>query len=375
MVSKILMVDPKGVILSGGQQVVSRHQLYDEALKKKTENLVRLCIVSKSGSVPALYLNTFEDSIKIIHGNILKYASELLRIVKNDKTIKAIVVGDPWDSFLLTKICLLASRRKIPVQVQIHADIGEPKWRKIQLRNLLKYYFAKISLPFADQIRTVSDSQTRKILDSFKVKSNKIVVIPVVSGSMSTFRKSNSKTSTTTTIGLVGRIEVDRGLHQFLDIISKLCQTDFHFQVLIIGKGSKSTWLKNRLVNLVGKSNVEMTGWLQGEILTDKFAQVDILISVAQSESYGRAIREALSLGLGVLTTKSSGVDDLLTEQRNLNLSVLSGEESGMELVEIMEEILNSPHRENSAAIVLDEGIHIEFLIVSWINLCLEREI
>jgi glycosyltransferase involved in cell wall biosynthesis len=369
MFSTILIVDPKGVILGGGQQVVTRHGLYSEALSVKTQNLMRLRVLSRSVLVSELDSGVLEDFMIVVHGNILKYTMELLRIVKKDKTISAIVVGDPWESFVIAKMCLLLSSRDLPIQVQIHADIGERQWKKIQPRNLIKYYFAKFSLPFANQIRTVSGTQTRKLLHNFRVRSNQIVIIPVVSSTIPMSQKSSSKIDSKTTIGLVGRIEIDRGLDFFLDVVSKLIQTNFHFKVLVIGSGSKSIWLKKNLESLVGSSNVEMTGWLQGAGLIDRFAQIDVLVSVAQSESYGRAIREAISLGLSVLTTQSSGVDDLLLEQKNLKLSVLSGMESGMDLVEIMEKMLKSPYTFNSETLILDEGIYVESLITSWINL------
>ena len=93
--------------------------------------------------------------------------------------IKLLIVGDCWESYWSAYFLNKLLNKKIPIQIQTHGDIADPRWRRISYRNRIRYSLAKLSLPKAASVRTVTNYQAENLVNSFGIKKEKIVVIPV----------------------------------------------------------------------------------------------------------------------------------------------------------------------------------------------------
>ena len=69
--------------------------------------------------------------------------------------------------------------------------------------------------------------------------------------------------------------------------------------------------------------------------------KIGILVSTAPSESYGRALREALIHGVPVWSTRTRGVSDLILESPSSNIRIIDFNCSDTDLKEDLEHLLS----------------------------------
>ena len=100
----VLILDPRGVILSGKNDVIERHGNYGKELKRQSSKLgFKLKIFSAStGQINTSKNNKNFEIIKICKPtyNPYKFAKRAFKYIESNKVIvKLFVVGDPWESF------------------------------------------------------------------------------------------------------------------------------------------------------------------------------------------------------------------------------------------------------------------------------------
>ena len=210
--SVVLSLDPRGIILNGGIDVASRQNNYGYQIKSQDNNLNFLIFSSKDG-----LKNNFEYKfVSILHMskptfNSYIFAKKAHKFIKiNNLNVKLLVAGDPWESYWSAYFLAKFLNKKIPIQIQVHGDIADPRWRRINLRNRFRFSLAKLSLPKASSVRAVTKYQAKNLVKAFGIKREKIVVVPVP---INVFGKSVAlKSDRPKTIGLIGRIHQDRGI-------------------------------------------------------------------------------------------------------------------------------------------------------------------
>jgi glycosyltransferase involved in cell wall biosynthesis len=228
----------------------------------------------------------------------------------NENTL--LVSGDPWESYLASLILRKITSRYLPIQVQLHADVGSSSWRNMNWRNQIRSFFLSYSLNRAEIIRCVSESQLTNLERISPGVSSKTEVIPVpikIDPNLSQKRKSHKNIS----IAIVGRIHKDRGLEEFVRICKILRRNFQELKIFIVGEGPHEDWLKNSL----GKANLLQCSLFMGyrnqEELSFLWETFGCLASLAPSEAFGRSAREALMYGVPVLAKRSSGLSELET--------------------------------------------------------------
>ena len=164
----VLILDPRGNIAVGGKDVIARHEIYAKELRRqgKISNLalkvfsaavsVKSSSSGKNGRVTTISKPTF---------NSYMFARKVHKFIKlNNLDVKLLVAGDPWESFWSTYFLNKFLNKKIPIQIQVHGDIADPGWRRINLRNRIRFSLAKLSLPKASNIRTVTKYQAENLV-------------------------------------------------------------------------------------------------------------------------------------------------------------------------------------------------------------------
>jgi glycosyltransferase involved in cell wall biosynthesis len=200
--------------------------------------------------------------------------------------------------------------KKIPIQIQIHGDIADPRWRRISYRNRIRYLLAKLSLPKAVSVRAVTKYQAENLVNTFGIKKEKIVVVPVpitIASKLVALKSDRPKS-----IGLIGRIHQDRGIWEFIKLVSILNCSAKDFKVVVIGDGPTKDKFLLKLESVIPKNRIIYLGQLPESELLKAWKRIGVLVSMAPVESYGRVIRESLIAGVPVWATASSGVKDLM---------------------------------------------------------------
>jgi glycosyltransferase involved in cell wall biosynthesis len=370
--SCVVILDPRGIILSGGADVIERHNSYALHLSKgDPKNKISLMILTagssqvKNQQSSGLYLEVVSKPTF----NSIKFAKAALKKIRSKNlNVKLLVAGDPWESFWSAYFLNKLSSKKVPIQIQLHGDIANPAWKKISLQNRIRFNFAKFSMSKASGIRAVSNSQALKVAKIFKIKKVQIGVIPVPINNLSLTSSISSKRPKT--LGLIGRIHNDRGVYNFIKLIKSLTVVRDDFTVVIAGGGPDESRFLEEIKDLLPKAKIKFLGHLSEKELKKVWREIGVLVSTAPAESYGRVMREALVAGVPVWATKSSGVEDLISKASKDAVRILNLTKGSHELSKELDQLLKSKVSLSFRKQFLkDNSTYAQLLAKSWVDL------
>jgi len=368
----VLILDPRGVIFGGGNDVIKRHKTYAQNLAKvSAKNKVSLLIFSASISNTESYQtgNLQIECISQPTFNSVRFAKKAMKIINSKKyNIQLIIAGDPWESFWSAYLLNKLRSKKVPIQIQLHGDIANPAWKKISLQNRIRFNFAKFSMSKANGIRAVSNSQALKVAKIFKIKKAQISVIPVAINNLRLTSSISFKRPKT--LGLIGRIHNDRGIYNFNELIRSLSVVRDDFAVVIAGSGPDESRFLEEIKKLLPKSRIRFLGHLSEKELKKIWKEIGVLVSTAPAESYGRAMREALVADVPVWATKSSGVEDLISKAGQGAVKILDLKKSNQELSKELDKLIKckvSPSFRKQ--FIKDNSTYAQLLANSWVDL------
>ena len=367
----VLILDPRGNIAVGGKDVIARHENFAKELFRqgKTSRL-DLKVLSAGSSVKysANGKNKVVINISKPTFNSYIFAKKAHKFIKiNNLNVKLLVAGDPWESFWSAYFLSKFLNKKIPMQIQVHGDIADPRWRRINYRNRIRYSFAKLSLPKASSVRAVTKYQAENLVNSFDIKGERIVVVPVP---ITVASKSVAlKTERPKTIGLIGRIHQDRGIWDFINLIRILNSSSKDFKVVVIGDGPSKDKFLLKLSSVIYKNRIIYLGQLPESELVKAWKKIGVLVSMAPVESYGRVIRESLIAGVPVWAIASAGVKDLMDNCKKGEVNLLDLSASDASLDKDFRSLLKTKvNSEFSKRFIKENNTYAAKLAKSWIN-------
>ena len=375
--SCVVILDPRGIITKGGQDVILRHATYAQYLSKHvSSDKLNLVILSTGRDRKSVYSNnnfSIERISKSTFNSII-FAKKAASVVKSKNLdVKLLVAGDPWESFWSAYFFNMFCSKKIPIQIQLHGDIANPAWKRINLQNKIRFNLAKFSMSKANGIRAVSNSQAVKVAKIFKIKKAQISIIPVPINNLRLTSSISSKRPKA--LGLIGRIHNDRGVYNFIKLIKSLTVVRGDFTVVIAGGGPDESRFFEEIKDLLPESKVRFLGHLSQKELKKVWKGIGVLVSTAPAESYGRVMREALVAGVPVWATKSSGVEDLISKAGKDFVKILdlakSSDELSMELDKILKCKVPLSFR---MQFIKDNSTYAQLLAKSWVDLINKHE-
>jgi len=370
--SCVVILDPRGVILSGGADVIERHNSYALHLSKgDPKNKISLVILSAGSSQEVIQKSSglYLEVISKPTFNSIKFAKAALKKIRSKNLdVKLLVAGDPWESFWSAYFLNKLNPKVVPIQIQLHGDIANPAWKKISLQNRIRFNFAKFSMSKASGIRAVSNSQALKVAKIFKIKKAQICVIPVPINNLRL--RSSVASKRPKALGLIGRIHNDRGIYNFIKLVKSLTVVRDDFTVVIAGGGPDESRFLEEIKVLLPKSRIIFLGHLPEKELKKVWREVGVLVSTAPAESYGRVMREALIAGVPVWATKSSGVEDLISQAGKDTVKILDLTKNDHELSKEFDQLLKSKVSLSfRKQFIKDNSTYAQLLAKSWIDL------
>jgi glycosyltransferase involved in cell wall biosynthesis len=367
----VLILDPRGNIAVGGKDVIARHENYAKELFRqgKTSRL-DLKVLSAGSSVKysANGKNKMVINISKTTFNSYMFAKKAHKFIKiNNLNVKLLVAGDPWESFWSAYFLSKFLNKKIPIQIQVHGDIADPRWRRINYRNRIRFSLAKLSLPKASSVRAVTKYQAENLVKAFGIKSEKIVVIPVPINVLS--KTVALKSDRPKTIGLIGRIHQDRGIWDFINLIRILNSSSKDFKVVVIGDGPSKDKFLLKLSSVIYKNRIIYLGQLPESELLKAWKRIGVLVSMAPVESYGRVMRESLMAGVPVWATASAGIKDLMGNCKKGEVKLLDFSKSDATLDKDFKTLLKTKLSSDfSKRFIKENNSYAAKLASSWIN-------
>ena len=367
----VLILDPRGNIAIGGKDVIARHEIYAKELRRlgKASNL-ELKVFSAAFSAKSTSKGKNERVITISKPTFISYmfAKKVHKFIKlNDLDVKLLVAGDPWESYWSAYFLNRFLNKKISIQIQVHGDIADPKWRRINLRNRIRYLLAKLSLPKASSVRAVTKYQAENLVNAFGIKKERIVVIPVPINAIG--KSVVSKSERPKIIGLIGRIHQDRGIWEFIKLVRILNLSSKDFKVVVIGDGPGKDKFLLKLESIIPKNRIIYLGQLPESELRKAWKKIGVLVSMAPVESYGRVMRESLIAGVPVWTTASAGVKDLMDSCKKGEVKLLELDKSAASIDKDFKTLLKTNVSSDfSKKFTKDNNAYAAKLTTSWIN-------
>jgi glycosyltransferase involved in cell wall biosynthesis len=295
-----------------------------------------------------------------------KKAHKLIKI--NNLNVKLLVAGDPWESYWSAYFLNKLLKKKVTIQIQVHGDIADPMWRRINLRNRIRYSFAKLSLPKASSVRAVTKYQAENLVKAFGIKREKIVVVPVpiTIASKSAFLKSERPK----TIGFIGRIHQDRGIWAFVKLVRILNSGAKDFKVFVIGDGPSKDKFLFELGSVIPENRIIYLGQIPESELLKAWKKIGVLVSMAPVESYGRVMRESLIAGVPVWATASAGVKDLMDNCKKGEVKLLDLSKSDASLGKDFKTLLETKvDSDFSKRFIKENNTYAAKLAKSWISI------
>ena len=367
----ILLLDPRGIIFQGGADVAARQNLYGRQLKIQSKNTkVQYMIFSSDNHMKSYgefkYVNIFRISKPTVNSFI--FAKKSYNYIKvHNLNIKLLVAGDSWESYWSVYFLNKFLNKKIPIQIQIHGDIADPRWRRINLKNRIRFSLAKFSLLKATNVRAVTKYQAENLVKAFGIKRERIVVVPVPINVLS--NKVSLKSNRPKAIGLVGRIHQDRGIWEFIKLVRILNLSSKDFKVVVIGDGLSKDKFLLKLQSIIPKNRIIYLGQLHESELSSAWNRIGVLVSMAPVESYGRVIRESLIAGVPVWAIASAGVKDLLDNCNKSEVRLLDLSKSDASLDKDFRSLLKTKVSSDfSKRFIKENNTYAAKLANSWIN-------
>ena len=367
----VLILDPRGNIAFGGKDVIARHEIYAKEMRRQGK-ASDLDLKVFSAEVPAKNLSKGRNERVITISkptfNSYMFAKKVHKFIKlNNLDIKLLVAGDPWESYWSAYFLNRLLKKKIPIQIQVHGDIADPRWRRINLRNRIRFLLAKLSLPKASSVRAVTKYQAENLVKAFGIKRERIVVVPVP---ITVASKSVSlKSERPKTIGLIGRIHQDRGIWDFIKLVRILDLSSKDFKVIVIGVGPDKNKFLLELELVIPKNRIIYLGQIPESELRKAWKRIGLLVSMAPVESYGRVMRESLLAGVPVWATTSAGVKDLMDNCTKGEVKLLDLSKSDASLDKDFRSLLKTKVSSDfSKKFIKEHNTYASKLANSWIN-------
>jgi len=182
---------------------------------------------------------------------------------------------------------------KIASQMLLRASDGALTLSTDEQRHLQQFYpqgrFYRVSNPFLapDRVRPVADVR------SFGLKPG----VP--------------------TLLFVGRLMREKGIFDTLDALAML-KHRIAYQLLVVGDGSETDAVRERIRALGLEHTVVLTGYLGRDAVADAYSTADcFVLPTYWFEGFPTVIAEAMHAGLPIVTTRTRGIADHLDDELN----------------------------------------------------------
>lgn len=102
--------------------------------------------------------------------------------------------------------------------------------------------------------------------------------------------------------GFVGRLRAEKNVRLLADLEKKLIEKEKDdFKFLIVGEGNEREWLEKNM------QKAEFTGFLEGERLSEAYANMDVFVFPSETDAFGNVAQEAMASGVPAIVTNQGG--------------------------------------------------------------------
>ena len=162
---------------------------------------------------------------------------------------------------------------------------------------------------------TNSTMMSELITKSFKIKKNKISVLPyLLEKSKNNWEPLDKREFS---ICIVGRLSLSKGHKNLLYAFNECLKTNPKLNLLIVGNGPEKNTLQKLTESLKQKNRVAFLGNIPNRDIGAIFSKCFASISASKSEAFGIVNIESLREGTPVICTNTEGAKDIVVNGKN----------------------------------------------------------
>lgn len=219
-----------------------------------------------------------------------------------------VVHAHDWMTFPAAECIARISGR--PLIVHVHATEFD---RSGARRNTAIYEIERRGMNAADKVVAVSHRTMNMIIDEYGVTPAKVTVVHNGidrNGSAPPVRRT---TNGYQTVLFLGRVTMQKGPEYFVRAAARVAQHVPNARFVIGGTGDLVPDI-TRLTRTLGISDrVEFPGFLRGDDVDRAYHSADVYVMPSVSEPFGLTALEAVTHGVPVILSKTSGVAEVLS--------------------------------------------------------------
>jgi glycosyltransferase involved in cell wall biosynthesis len=103
-------------------------------------------------------------------------------------------------------------------------------------------------------------------------------------------------------LGFVGRLRAEKNVRLLVELEKELIKAGrTNFEFLIVGEGNERDYLEKHL------KHASFTGFLDGEQLSEAYANMDVFVFPSETDAFGNVIQEANASGVPAIVTNQGG--------------------------------------------------------------------
>jgi glycosyltransferase involved in cell wall biosynthesis len=209
----------------------------------------------------------------------------------------------------------LKNKFKIPLEIQVHGDIGSPYF-PMGILNKIRLKLAKKYLPQADKIRVVSnkikDYVEKILIEKVSVLNTKKPIIEVrpifvdkdaIRNALVTIDLHQKYKQFDKIVLMASRLEKEKDIGLAINAWSKVSQAFPGAGLLIVGSGSQMENLKNLVTSKSLDKSVVFENWVDKQTLYSYYKTADLFLNTSMFEGYGMTLVEAEASGCKIVST------------------------------------------------------------------------
>uniref|UniRef100_UPI0039A44364 glycosyltransferase family 4 protein n=1 Tax=Ornithobacterium rhinotracheale TaxID=28251 RepID=UPI0039A44364 len=127
-------------------------------------------------------------------------------------------------------------------------------------------------------------------------------------------------------LGFSGRLVKDKGIIELVNAFESLCKQRDNLTLLLVGMFEEKDKLPEDIIQKIKNSpNIKTTGYVSYEEIENYYAVMDIYILPSYREGFPTSILEASSMGIPVITSKSTGcIDSIINGKTGLFINEIN---------------------------------------------------
>lgn len=204
----------------------------------------------------------------------------------------------------------LKKQFNIPLEIQVHEDIGSPYFG-YSFSNKIRKTLALSYLPKADRIRVVSNRIKDYLIGPLGIPAEKITVKPIV---VDVQKIKNAPTIANADLHkrypqfgkivlMAGRLEKEKNFELAIRAWAQVMKVSPKSGLVIVGNGREETWLKKLAEQLSVAESILFEDWVDQATLFSFYKTADIFLNTSLFEGYGMTLVEAQAAGCRIVST------------------------------------------------------------------------